>query len=64
MEDLDDREKAELFRAGTSAFQDSDFDESLIRDIASWELPDYNSDAYGRAFVLAARDHLAAQHPS
>ena len=63
MEDLDDSEKEELFKAGRRAFADSCFGVNMIRDIAAWELPDYDSDAYGRAFVLAARDRLAAQHP-
>ena len=63
MEDLDDTEKAELDRAGARAFTDSHFDENTIRDIATWELPDYDWDAYGRGFVLAAREHLAAQRP-
>jgi hypothetical protein len=59
----DETEKAELFGAGARAFADSDFDEATVREIAGWELPDYDSDAYGRGFVLAARDHLAAQRP-
>jgi hypothetical protein len=63
MENFDDSEESELYRAGARAFTDSHFDESTIRDIAGWELPDYDWDAYGRAFVLAARDYLAAQRP-
>jgi hypothetical protein len=62
VKNLDKREKAELFSAGAQAFADTDFDHEMIREIAGWELPDYDSDAYGRGFVLAARDCLAAGH--
>ena len=62
MENMDQVEKAELFEAGAKAFADSDFADSKVHEIAAWQLPDYDSDAYGRAFVLAARDHLAPRH--
>lgn len=61
MENHDESDKSELFTAGAKAFADSNFGECAIREIAAWDLPDYGSDAYGRAFVLAAREHLAAQ---
>ena len=63
VENLDESENEELFKAGGRAFADSGFDVSTVREIAAWELPDFDCDAYGRAFVLAAREHLAAQHP-
>jgi hypothetical protein len=62
MENLDEAEKAELYIAGAKAFADTDFDGRSIREIAAWELPDYDWDAYGRGFVLAARARLAARN--
>lgn len=61
MENHDESDKSELFVAGAKAFADSNFSDCAIREIAEWDLPDYDSDAYGRAFVLAAREHLAAE---
>jgi hypothetical protein len=61
MENQSDPDKAELYDAGARAFADGHFSDRKAREIAKWELPDYDDDPYGRAFVLAARDRMAPQ---
>jgi hypothetical protein len=61
MENQYDRDKAELYDAGARAFADGHFSDRKAREIAKWEIPDYDDDPFGRAFVLAARDRMAPQ---